>query len=55
MIGAELYANLYGEDSREELYLRSYHRFYGMEDALYTPAFRAQIGPVGQRRALLLP
>jgi asparagine synthase (glutamine-hydrolysing) len=29
MIGAELYANLYGEESREELYLRSYRRFYG--------------------------
>lgn len=59
MIGAELYANLYanpdGEDSREETYLRSYHRFYGAEDALYTPAFRARVGPAGQRRALLLP
>ena len=59
MIGAELYANLYanngGEDSREEIYLRSYHRFYGAEEALYTPAFRARVGPVGQRRALLMP
>jgi asparagine synthase (glutamine-hydrolysing) len=59
MIGAELYANLYahdgGEDSREETYLRSYHRFYGTEDALYTSAFRARVGPAGQRRALLLP
>ena len=59
MIGAELYANLYasdgGEDSREETYLRSYHRFYGAEDTLYTPAFRARIGPAGQRRALLMP
>jgi asparagine synthase (glutamine-hydrolysing) len=59
MIGAELYANLYAnpgnEDSREEIYLRSYHRFYGAEDALYTPAFRARVGPAGQRRALLMP
>ena len=59
MIGAELYANLYandgGEDSREEMYLRSYHRFYGAEDALYTPDFRARVGLAGQRRALLLP
>ncbi len=55
MIGAELYANLYGEDSREELYLKSYHRFYGLEDALYTPGFRARVGPAGQRRALLMP
>jgi len=55
MIGAELYANLYGEDTREEQYLRSYHRFYGSEEDLYTPEFRARVGPVGQRRALLLP
>lgn len=59
MIGAEIYANLYanagGEASREEIYLRSYHRFYGMEDALYTTAFRARVGPAGQRRALLTP
>ena len=59
MIGAELYANLYtsdgGEDSREETYLRSYHRFYGAEDALYTPEFRSRVGPAGQRRALLMP
>ena len=55
MIGAELYANLYGEESREELYLRSYRRFYGSEDELYTPEFHARIGPAGQRRALLLP
>lgn len=55
MIGAELYANLYGEDSREELYLRSYHRFYGLEDALYAPALRERVGAPGQRRALLMP
>jgi asparagine synthase (glutamine-hydrolysing) len=55
MISAQLYANLYGEDSREEIYLRSYHRFYGLEDLLYTPEFRAQVGGPGQRRALLQP
>ncbi|MBA4189221.1 MAG: hypothetical protein C0467_14590 [Planctomycetaceae bacterium] len=55
MISAQLYAGLYGEDSREQLYLRSYHRFYGLEDDLYTPAFLAQIGPPGPRRALLAP
>jgi len=55
MIGAELYANLYGEDSREESYLRSYRRFYGAEEDLYTPDFHARIGPAGQRRALLMP
>ena len=55
MISAELYADLYGDDSREELYLRSYHRFYGLEDQLYTPEFRARVGGPGQRRALLTP
>jgi asparagine synthase (glutamine-hydrolysing) len=55
MISAEIYADLYGEDSREELYLQSYHRFYGLEDQLYTTDFRAAIGSPGQRRALLRP
>jgi asparagine synthase (glutamine-hydrolysing) len=55
MIAAQLYAGLYGEDSREQRYLRSYHRFYGNEDRLYTPEFLAQIGPAGQRRAVLTP
>jgi asparagine synthase (glutamine-hydrolysing) len=55
MIAAELYAAVHGEDTREELYLRSYHRFYGLENRLYTPEFRAQVGVPGQRRALLAP
>jgi len=55
MVSAELYADLYADDTREELYLRSYHRFYGLEDRLYTPEFRAQVGGPGQRRALLMP
>ena len=55
MISAELYAGLYEQDSREELYLRSYHRFYGLEEQLYTPQFRAQVGGPGQRRAHLAP
>ena len=42
MVSAELYADLYGDDTREELCLRSYHRFYGLEDQLYTPEFRAR-------------
>src|SRR6185436_15215330 len=36
-------------------YLRSYHRFYGREEELYTPEFRAQVGGPGQRRAHLKP
>jgi asparagine synthase (glutamine-hydrolysing) len=57
MVAAELYSGLYEsqEESREETYLRSYHRFYGSEDELYTPEFRAAVGPPGQRRALLQP
>jgi asparagine synthase (glutamine-hydrolysing) len=57
MIAAELYAGLYAsqDDSREEAYLRSYHRFYGAENELYTPDFKERVGPPGQRRALLRP
>jgi asparagine synthase (glutamine-hydrolysing) len=55
MIAAELYAGLYEEDSREERYLRSYHRFFGREEPLYTPEFRARVGGPGQRRAHLAP
>lgn len=55
MVSAQLYAGLFSDDSREEQYLRSYHRFYGLEDQLYTPEFRSQVGTPGQRRALLKP
>ncbi|HKB40944.1 MAG TPA: asparagine synthase-related protein, partial [Gemmataceae bacterium] len=55
MISAQLYADLYEDDSREEIYLHSYHRFYGREELLYTPEFQRQIGGAGQRRALLRP
>lgn len=55
MISAEIYADLYGEESREELYLQSYHRFYGLEEQLYSEAFREAVGSPGQRRALLRP
>jgi asparagine synthase (glutamine-hydrolysing) len=55
MIAAELYAGLFEDDSREERYLRSYHRFYGREGQLYTPEFQAQVGGPGQRRAHLAP
>ena len=57
MIAAEMYGELYEhqEHTREETYLRSYHRFYGLEDELYTPAWKAQVGGPGQRRAHLRP
>ena len=55
MIAAQLYANLYGEQSREETYLQSYHRFYGHEARLYSPEFLARVATPGQRRILLRP
>jgi len=58
MIAAELFGHLYehqAEESREETYLHSYHRFYGLEDALYTDDFKAAVGGPGQRRAHLAP
>lgn len=55
MIAAQLYANLYGEQSREETYLQSYHRFYGREARLYSPEFLARVATPGQRRILLRP
>jgi asparagine synthase (glutamine-hydrolysing) len=57
MIAAEVYAGLYASEppSREASYLRSYHRFYGFEEQLYTDGFAEKVGPPGQRRALLTP
>ena len=55
MISAQLYAGLLDGDTREETYLKSYHRFHGLEDELYTPEFRAAVGPPGTRRAVLAP
>jgi asparagine synthase (glutamine-hydrolysing) len=59
MIAAEIFGGIAAtseaEESREETYLRSYHRFYGAEDALYTDMFRAAVGGPGQRRAHLAP
>lgn len=52
-----LAAAVYGDEDEEPeaQYLRSYHRFYGLEDELYTPEFHAAVGTPGQRRALLRP
>lgn len=55
MIAAAIYGGLVTERSREEQYLASYHRFYGLEDRLYTSRFAAQVGGPGQRRAHLRP
>lgn len=60
MIAAEIFGGIASasdeeEESREETYLRSYHRFYGAEDALYTDSFREAVGGPGQRRAHLAP
>jgi asparagine synthase (glutamine-hydrolysing) len=55
MIAARIYAGIFEEESPEETYLRSYHRFYGLEEELYAPDFRAKVGTPGQRRAHLTP
>lgn len=56
MVAAAVYGDFFGEgESLEETYLRSYHRFYLLEEALYTPALQAQVGGPGQRRAHLAP
>jgi asparagine synthase (glutamine-hydrolysing) len=56
MVAAAVYGDFFAAgESLEETYLRSYHRFYRLEDELYTPEFRAQVGPPGQRRAHLAP
>jgi asparagine synthase (glutamine-hydrolysing) len=55
MIAAEIYAGFLDDRSREEQYLASYHRFYGLEERLYTPELKAQVGGPGQRRAHLQP
>lgn len=56
MVAAALYAGLYGEpESLEELYLKSYHKFYLLESELYSRELQARVGGAGQRRALLQP
>lgn len=55
MVAATLYGGVVDDESPEEQYLRCYHRFYGLEEELYTPTFRAAVGGPGQRRALLTP
>jgi asparagine synthase (glutamine-hydrolysing) len=42
LVAAELYGA--GDYDREAAYLRSFHRFYGMTDSLYTPRARAAVG-----------
>ena len=53
MVAAAAYGSAYGEDSPEQQYLKSYHRFYGLEEQLYSPQFAQRIGGPGQRRALV--
>ncbi len=52
MVAAAVYGG-YGGESPEQQYLKSYHRFYGLEDQLYTPEFAERVGPAGKRRALI--
>ena len=53
MVAAAVYAGLYDDLTPEEEYLRAYHRFYGLEDKLYTPSLAARVGAPGARRAML--
>jgi asparagine synthase (glutamine-hydrolysing) len=53
MVAAAVYGAAYGEETPEQQYLKSYHRFYGLEDELYSPEFAASVGGPGQRRALI--
>ena len=57
MVAAAVYGNRYeaAEESPGEQYLRSYHRFYGLEDALYAAQLKEAVDAPGQRRALLRP
>lgn len=55
MVAAALYGGMDEDESPEELYLRAFHRFYGLENQLYTEAFRQKVGGPGQRRAVLQP
>jgi len=61
MVAAAVYAGMFSDETNEApetpeaQYLRSYHRFYGLEDELYTPELRERVGGPGQRRALLAP
>lgn len=54
MVAAAVYGGLGTDedDSPEARYLRSYHRFYGLESELYAPALEAAVTP-GLRRSIL--
>ena len=57
MVAAAIYGGLYddSDESREQQYLHSYHRFYGLEDLLYSPQLKQAVGAPGVRRAHLRP
>ena len=53
MLAREVFAASLPERSREEAYLDSYHRFYGLEDDLYSPRFIASIEGFDARRSFV--
>jgi asparagine synthase (glutamine-hydrolysing) len=55
MVAAEIYSGVVADNTRVERYLESYHRFYGLEDQLYSPEFAKLVGTPGVRRAVLEP
>ncbi len=57
MIAAAVYGDSHSdpdEATPEQRYLKSYHRFYGIEGELYSPSFAARVTP-GERRAMIQP
>jgi asparagine synthase (glutamine-hydrolysing) len=53
MISAALYADEDDDHSLEEMYLRTYHKFYGLEEQLYSEAFLERVNTPGVRRSHL--
>lgn len=52
MVAAAVYGIGTEADDEHQQYLKSYHRFYGLEAELYTPELASKVTP-GQRRAII--
>ncbi len=55
MVAAAVYGDSHGdpeEATPEQQYLKSYHKFYGLEAELYTPEFAAAVTPGIRRRVI---
>jgi asparagine synthase (glutamine-hydrolysing) len=54
MVAAAVYGPAYDDATPEQQYLKSYHRFYGLEAELYGPVLAAAVAP-GERRRVIAP